>query len=126
MTAPAGSNQAPTVQRPHRISNTTILILGVVVIPFALIVALNSYGPVTVDSALRMAASIVAGQTIAILSVVTATVLAFKRRYSVMTVLVTVVIAAVVTASAVSTMARAGDELLTRIDLVTEINTSHR
>ena len=126
MTAPAGSNQAPTVQRPHRISNTTILILGVVVIPFALIAALNSYGPITVDSALRMAASIVAGQTIAILSVATATVLAIKRRYGVMTVLATVVIAAMVTSSAVSTMARAGDELLTRIDIVTETDASNR
>lgn len=126
MTTAAGSNHASTVQLPHRISNTTILILGVVVFPFALIVALNSYGPVTVDSALRMAASIVVGQTIAILSVVTATVLAIKRRYGVTTVLATVVIAAVVTSSAVSTMARAGDELLTRIDLVTEIDTSHR
>lgn len=126
MTAPAGLHQAPTVKRPHRISNTTILILGVVVIPFALSAALNSYGPVTVDSALRMAASTVAGQTIAILSVVTATVIAIKRRSSVMTVLATVVIAAVVTSSAVSAMAGAGDELITRIDLVTEIDTSNR
>ena len=126
MTAPAGSNQTPTVQRPHRISNTTILILGVIVIPFALSAALNSYGPLTVDSALRMAASTVAGQTIAILSVGTATVLAIKRRYSVMTVLATVVIAAMVTSSAVSTMARAGDELLTRIDLVTETDANNR
>ena len=126
MTAPAGLNQAPTVKRPHRISNTAILILGVVVIPFALLAAFNSYGPVTIDSALRMAASSVAGQTIAILSVVTATVLAIKRRYSVMTVLATVVIAAVVTLSAISTMATAGDLLLTHIDLVTDINTSNR
>ncbi|MDN4609594.1 hypothetical protein [Arthrobacter burdickii] len=126
MTAPAGSNQAPTLQRSHRISNTTILILGVVVIPFVLLAAFNSYGPLTVDSALRMAASIVVGQTIAILSVVTATVLAIKRRYGVMTVLATVVIAAMVTSSAVSTMTRAGDELLTRIDLVTETDASNR
>jgi hypothetical protein len=111
---------------PSAVPNTTILILGVVVIPFALSAALNSYGPVTVDSALRMAASTVAGQTIAILSVVTATVIAIKRRSSVMTVLATVVIAAVVTSSAVSAMAGAGDELITRIDLVTEIDTSNR
>lgn len=126
MTAPSGLNQAPTVKQPYRISNTTILLLGVVVIPFALSAALNSYGPVTVDSALRMAASAVAGQTIAILSVVTATVIAIKRRYSVMTILATVLIAAVVTVFAVSTMATAGDLLLTRIDSVTEINTSNR
>lgn len=126
MTAPAGLDQAPTVKRPYRFGNTTILILGVVVIPFALVAALNSYGPVTIDGALRMAAATVAGQTIAILSVTTATVIAIKRRYSVKKVLATVVIAFLVTSSAVSTMATAGDDLLIRIDLITEVNTSDR
>lgn len=126
MTAPTGLTQAPTVKQPNRISIIMILILGVVVIPFALFAALNSYGPVTVDSALRMAASTVAGQTIAILSVLTATVIAIKQRYSVMKVLATVVIAVMVTSSAVSTMARAGDELLAHVDRVTDINTSNR
>ncbi|MHA7189576.1 hypothetical protein ACX80N_04670 [Arthrobacter sp. MDT2-16] len=126
MTAPAVLDQAPAVKRPYRVSNTTILILGVVVIPFVLSAAFSSYGPVTVDSALRMAAATVAGQTIAILSVITATVIAIERRYSVKKVLATVVIAVLVTSSAVSTMATAGDELLTRIDLVTEVDASNR
>lgn len=126
MTTPAVLDQAPAVKRPYRVSNTTIVILGIWVIPFVLSAAFNSYGPVTVDSALRMAAAAVAGQTIAIMSVITATVIAIERRYSVMKVLATVVIAVLVTSSAVSTMAAAGDDLLTRIDLVTEVDASNR
>lgn len=126
MTTPAVLDQAPAVKRPYRVSNTTIVILGIWVIPFVLSAAFNSYGPVTVDSALRMAAAAVAGQTIAIMSVITATVIAIERRYSVMKVLATVVIAVLVTSSAVSTMAAAGDDLLTRIDLVTGVYASNR
>lgn len=126
MTAPVGLNQAPTVKRSHRISNTTILILGVVVIPIALGVALNSYGPVTIDSALRMAAASVAGQTIAILSAITAIVTAIQRRYSIRKILTTVVIAAVVILSAISTIAMAGDQLLVHLDHIADINTSNQ
>lgn len=46
--------------------------LGVIVMPLALSAALNSYGPLTEDGAIRMAFATVAGQTIAILSVIAA------------------------------------------------------
>lgn len=126
MSTPAELSQEPTVKRPYRIRNTTILILGVWIIPVALLFAFNSYGPLTIDSALRMAASIVAGRTIAILSVITAIVLAIKRRYSVAKILVTVLVALLVTTSALSAMATAGDDLINRIDGITEITTSNQ
>lgn len=126
MTAPTGSDQEPTVKQPYRIRNTTILILGVIIIPFALALALNSYGPVTIDSALRMAASTVAGGTIAILSAITATVLAITRRYSLAKILLTILIAALITSTALSDMTRAGDDLVSRINSITEITTSNQ
>jgi hypothetical protein len=120
MTAPAELKQAPTVERRRGVSNVSILLLGVFVVPVALGVALNSYGPLTADSALRMAAATVAGQTIAILSAMTATVLSIKRRSSVRNILVTVIAATVVTLFAFSIMTAAGDQLLRHLDIVAE------
>lgn len=90
-------------------------------IPIALSVLLNSYGPLTAESAWRMAAASVAGQTIAILSAVTAVVLTITRRYAWPAILAMLVIAAVITVAALSSMAGAGDLLMTRLDLVADV-----
>ena len=90
-------------------------------VPFVLAVALNSYGPLTVGSALRLAASTVAGHTTAILNAVTATVLTMRRRYSVPAILTIVAIAAVVTVSSIAAMINADDFLLTRLDPIAEV-----
>ncbi|MHA7275109.1 hypothetical protein ACX80O_01075 [Arthrobacter sp. Hz1] len=122
MSVPMSSDEVSLVKRPRRISRTAVLVLGVVVIPFLLSAALNSYGPLTVDSALRMAAASVAGQTIAVLSAFTAVILTVRRRHSVSAIIAIVLIAAVVTGVAVYAITNAGDVLLKRLDLLGEMD----
>ena len=94
-------------------------------IPLVLNVSLNSYGALTVDGAVRMAFATVAGQTIAILSAIAIVVLTVKR-YAIPSVIATTVIAAVITCTAVSIMAGAGDLLLIRLDNIAEIDQLNR
>ncbi len=126
MTAPTA--QEPTARtRPRpRISRGFVLALGVVVIPIGLSAVANSYGPLTAESAWRMAAASVAGQTIAILSGVTAVVLTITRRYAWPAILAMLVIAAVITVTALSGMAAAGDLLMTRLDSVADVDLLNR
>lgn len=126
MTAAIDVEQAPTRQKPRGVSRATVLILGVVVIPVALGFALNSYGPLTEESALRMAFTTVAGQTIAILSGVVALVLTVKRGYAWPAILGFAVIAALIASFAVGQMASAGDLLLTRLDLIADVDELNR
>lgn len=114
------------VEQPRRVRRSTILFLGVIVIPVALGLALNSYGPLTVDSALRMAAATVAGQTIAILSAVTAVILTVRRRYPARSVIAMVVIAAVITWISITAMSSAGEALITRLDLIADVEQAHQ
>lgn len=119
MTAPMTSEPTAASKPRRRVGRGTILLLGVFVIPFALSVALNGWGgPLTAESALRIAGATVAGQTIAILSAVTAVVLTVTRRYALPAILGFIVIAAVITAGAISNMSAAGELLLTRLELV--------
>lgn len=111
----------PAAKRRRPISRAVVLLLGVLVIPVALTAVFNSYGPLTEAGALRMAAATVAGQTIAILSAVTAVVLTVKRRYALPAILAFVVIAAAVTAGAIMNVTAAGELLLQRLDLIAEI-----
>ncbi|KRF07084.1 hypothetical protein ASH00_16195 [Arthrobacter sp. Soil782] len=109
------------VEQPRRIRRSTILFLGVIAVPVLLGLALNSYGPLTVDSALRMAAATVAGQTIAILSAVTAVILTIKRRYPARSVIAMVIFAAVVIIYAFTGMSVAGGLLVDRLNLLADL-----
>lgn len=122
MTAPAAVDIAPKAKNSRGISRGAILLLGVVVIPFALSAALNSYGALTTDGALRMAFATVAGQTIAIISAIVAVALTVRRRYAWPAIVAFVLIAAVITSWAVGNMASAGDLLLDRLELIAEVD----
>ena len=120
MTAPV-VQKSPSVSR-QGISRGSVLLLGVILIPVALNVAFNSYGALTVDGALRMLFATVAGQTIAILSAITALVLTFKRGYAWPATASFAIITAVITASAFATISTAGDTLLDRLTLIEQVN----
>ncbi|WP_109211943.1 MULTISPECIES: hypothetical protein [Microbacterium] len=122
MTAQPVAETDPTVKRPRRIGRGTVLLLGVILIPMVLNVVFNSYGALTVDGALRMAFATVAGQTLAILSAVTALVLTVKRRYAWPAIVAFTIITAVVAAWAFGNIAAAGDSLLIRLDVIAEVN----
>ncbi|MCD2441129.1 hypothetical protein LQ757_02455 [Agromyces sp. SYSU K20354] len=126
MTVPAATEQPAVANRSRRISRGAILIVGVIVVPVALTVLLNSYGALTVDGALRMAFATVAGQTIAILSAITAVVLTVRRGYRPLPIAAFVLIAAAVTLFAISAMSSAGDLLLTRLDIIAEVDKLNR
>ncbi|MFG6504567.1 hypothetical protein [Microbacterium sp. P05] len=111
---------------PRRISRLLVLILGVIVIPFALTAALNSYGALTVDGALRMAFGMVAGQTLAILSGFACVVLTIKRGSGAHAIVGFAVLAALITLGAVGHIGSAGDLLLTRLDLIAEVDRLNR
>lgn len=103
-----------------RMNRGFILLAGVIVIPAALALVFNSWGPLTESSAFRMAASTVAGQTIAILSAVVVLILTVKRGYGPASVIAFTVIVVVVATAALSNIASAGDILISRLDLVRE------
>ncbi|MGL3149567.1 hypothetical protein ACSS7Z_04330 [Microbacterium sp. A82] len=122
MTAQALTKQPLGAKRSWRVSRAAILIVGIILIPVALSIALNSYDALTVDGALRMAFATVAGQTIAILSAVTALILTVKRRYALPAIAAFVLIAVFVTIAAISNMANAGELLLTRLDIIADVD----
>lgn len=97
-----------------------VLIMSLFVIPVALSASLNSYGPLTVDSALRMAFASVAGQTVAILGALVALVITVTSRRSLLGVLFFALVALLVTANAITAMSGAGQVLLDRLDLIAE------
>ena len=122
MTAQPVAESNPTVKPPRRISRGAVLLLGVILVPTVRNVVFNSYGALTVDGALRMAFATVAGQTIAILSAITALLLTVKRRYAWPAIVAFTIITAVVTVWAFGNIATAGDTLLNRLDVIAEVN----
>ncbi|WP_345555002.1 hypothetical protein [Microbacterium kyungheense] len=110
------------MKRSRRVGRGFILMLGVIVVPLALNMLFNSYGALTVDGALRMAFAAVAGQTVAVLSAMTALVLTVKRGYAWPAIVAFAIITAVVVGLAVGSIAAAGDTLLSRLDLIAEVN----
>lgn len=118
MTAPA--TEAVTTRR-HKLRRRTVLLLGVLVIPAILNIALNSYGPLTVASALRMAFATIAGQTITILSAAAVVWMTFRRTRDVAPRVGIALIALIIVGLSLSTMATAG-QLLTRLDLIAEVD----
>jgi hypothetical protein len=122
---------ATAVRRRYRFDRLGILLTGVLLVPFLLTALLNSYGPLTVDGAIRMAFATVAGQTIAILStlaVLGITLARWRRTDHALLpqVILCVALAAVVTLHAVVSMSNAGDVLLSRLDLIAEIDQLNR
>ncbi|KRA24017.1 hypothetical protein ASD65_05965 [Microbacterium sp. Root61] len=126
MTAPVVTEQPAQVKARYRISRLGVFIAGVIVIPIVLSVATNSWGPLTVDSAMRMAFGAVAGQTIVILSAITIVVLTVTRRYAIATIVVVSIIAIVIILNATSAMASTGDMLLSRLDRIAEVDLLNR
>ncbi|WP_334147194.1 hypothetical protein [Microbacterium sp.] len=99
-----------------------ILILSLFVIPMALSLASNSWGALTVESALRMHAGSIAGQTFAILGAVAALVVTITHRRNLPGIVLFALLLAVVVVSALSAMESAGAVLLERLETVAEID----
>ena len=116
------STVEPTaIAAPRRpVSRAIVFVVGVLVIPFAISAIFNGYGALTVDSAFRMHAATIAGQTIAILTAVLVVGLTIRRRYALPAILAVSLIAMLVTAHAFGAIESSGDLLLTRLDLIAE------
>lgn len=113
---------APVLARPVPwwSRRRVILVLSVVVIPVLLAVLLNSYGPLTVESAIRMACATIAGQTVAIGGAATALVITITRRRNIAGIIVFAVILIGVVVYAASAMEGAGYLLVDRLDRIAE------
>jgi hypothetical protein len=103
-----------------------ILFAGVIVIPLTLSLVFNSWGAITVESAITMAFASVAGQTIAIVAAVTVVVVSLVRKGARSSLLLSVVVAIVVVSAALSNMAHAGDLLQQRLVLIAETDLLNR
>jgi predicted MFS family arabinose efflux permease len=99
-----------------------ILILALFVFPIALSLATNSWGALTVESALRMHAGAIAGQTIGILGAVAALVVTFTHRRNMPGIVFFTLVLAAVVVSALSAMENAGAVLLDRFDTIAEVD----
>lgn len=117
------ADSSRVVARPPRwfARRRLVLIVSLFVIPIALSASLNSYGPLTVDSALRMAFASVAGQTVAILGALAAFVITLTpSRRSLPGVVFFALVVFFVTTNAVTAMSGTGQLLLDRLDLIAE------
>ncbi len=122
----AAEDVTDTRRRPSSLRPLAILLLGVVVIPIALSAAFNSYGALTEESAVRMAFATVAGQVFAILSAAVMVGIAVKRRRHPVEILVLSVVAVLVVVYAIAVCGNAGDLLLSRLDLIAEVDLLNR
>jgi drug/metabolite transporter (DMT)-like permease len=121
-----GATLAPARRAPARVpfwrSRTLVLIAGVVVAPIALTLAFNSWGPLTEESAIRMAFATVAGQTLAIFSAVLAFVLTVVRRSSWPQIVFFLVVAVLVVGWASGALESAADLLQSRFGRIAEVD----
>ena len=123
MSAPiTEQNHVGATQRPLQLRPVAILLLGVLVVPVVLTAAFNSYGPLTEESAIRMAFATVAGQVIAVLTGIVTVCFAVKRRHNVMQIAILIAVAVAIVFNAVAMSMTAGDLLLSRLDLIAETN----
>lgn len=123
MSAPiTEQNRVGATQRPLQLGPVAILLLGVLVVPVVLTAAFNSYGPLTEESAIRMAFATVAGQVIAVLTGIVTVGVAAKRRHNVMQIAILIAVAIAIVFNAVAMSMTAGDLLLSRLDLIAETN----
>lgn len=121
MSAPIAERDAATSGRRRvQLTPIAILLLGVVIVPIAFSVAFNSWGPLTEESAIRMAFATVAGQVIAVLTGSVMVGLAAKRRYGFAQIVVLIVIALAITINSSAMISSAGELLLSRLDLIAE------
>ncbi len=124
MQATAGTTTEPLLtpedKRGH-VSRGLVLVVGVFLVPGALTLIFNSWGPLTNESALRMAFASIAGQTIAILSAVTVLVMTMlRRRWRDLPLFV--VIALLICSGASASMGNTGDMLMNRFERVAEVD----
>ncbi|WP_345752874.1 hypothetical protein [Microbacterium rhizophilus] len=97
-------------------SASVILVLGVFFVPMAIAFALNSWDAPDAEAYVRMAFATVAGQTIAIATVLGLLVSRIIARADVATISTFAIIALVVTGLALSSIGSAGTQLLQRLD----------
>ena len=107
---------------PYWTRRSFIFVAGVFVIPWLLGFALNSWGPLTAESAIVMAFATVAGQTIAIVTAVVVVVLSLARRSTSGSIAISIAVGFFVVLGAVSNMSAAGDLLQQRLELVATID----
>jgi uncharacterized membrane protein len=122
----ASTSEPEVLQSAPRVSRAAILAIGVVVAPLAVSLLLNSYGPLTEQTAVRMAFATVAGQTVAVMSSIVAVAMTVKRRLGVGEVVLFLAIAALIALTAVASITDASSILLVRLDLVDETNLLNR
>lgn len=123
MTVPIAEQQSVVASpRRPRFRLIVILVFGVLVVPFVVSAVFNSYGPLTEESAIRMAFATVVGQVLAVLSGFAVIGLAVKRRYDIPKIVLLAVVAVVITVNAFAVAGSAGDLLLSRLDLIAETN----
>lgn len=109
-----------TASAPWWTRRRLILLVSLFVLPVALSAVFNSYGPLTVDSALRMAFATVAGQTVAIVGALAALVVTITHRRHLAGIVLFALILCLVTAYALTAMESAGTLLLDRLELIAE------
>ncbi|WP_341955918.1 hypothetical protein [Microbacterium sp. LWH13-1.2] len=120
MSSSVRTTESSTRRKRWVVRRRAVLLMSLFVIPFAISALLNSYGPLTADSAIRMAFATVAGQTVAIGGAVAALVITVVSRRSIPGVIFFALVAVVVTMYALTVMGSAGELLLDRLDLVAE------
>lgn len=91
-------------------------------LPVVIGVLTNSWGPLTEESAIRMAFGSVAGQTIAILSAIAAVVVTIAFRAPWASVVAIAVVAAFIIALALGNIGQAAELLQERLDTVAELS----
>jgi len=118
--APATKTSLAPPETRARVSRGLVLIVGVVVIPMGVNIVFNSWGPLTEESAMRMAFASVAGQTIGIVSsVVTLVMTATSRRWRQLPLFLLITV--LVWSAASATMAAAADTLSTRLTTIEKV-----
>ncbi|WP_076708168.1 hypothetical protein [Microbacterium oleivorans] len=120
MTADTVPAVRPTARR-RGLSRGTVMVVGAVLVPLALTVIFNSWGPLTDESAVQMAFARVAGLTIAILSSVTIVVMTVRRRSQWPAVAGALLVASLVVAWSTMELQSTADDLLNRLELVESV-----
>ncbi|CAL4858682.1 MULTISPECIES: hypothetical protein [unclassified Microbacterium] len=122
MTAVTASEARPVARRRYRPTRWTVLVAGVVVVPLALMLVFNSWGPLTEESAVRMAFAQVAGQTVAILSALAFVVLTIRRGVDWAATAGALLVAALVISWSAAAIDRAAGDLVDRIATVQSVS----
>ncbi|MFG6475934.1 hypothetical protein ACFXP7_06050 [Microbacterium sp. P06] len=106
---------------PRRFNRATILLLGVALAPIIVAFAAFPGGPLTEETALRMAFGAVAGKTIAVLSAAAALLITVRRDRRLVSVLFFSMLFLLVFSWSIASMTNDGVLLLDRLDHIAEV-----